>query len=350
MTRPRLRRERRRRRSPPSPRALAAWAVALALGTVLAIAPGAGLASRASGPATAAGAGGGYLTGIGDESPAMFGNPLWQRLHTKIVRYIVPYDAVRHPYSLDQAKIWIGEAEARRQQVLVSFYHSEYSPFTIPKTSVYKRDVAKFIRLFPHVREYQAWDESNRGYIPHYLASPSAARTAMYYRALLHVCRGCTVVGLDVLDGENIYPTLNYIYQFKREIYRLHTVMPRIWGLHDYSDLNRLESWRTSDLIRALGGQVWLTETGGVVKFGGAFPNRHGSGLWRAARVLSYMFGVARSHPQIKRLYIYDWTGGNARTRFDAGLTNPRGRARPGYVVVCKHLHAGHCHVRIVRN
>ena len=29
---------------------------------------------------------------------------------------------------------------------------------------------------------------------------------------------------------------------------------------------------------RALGGQVWLTETGGIVQFGGAFPNNHGSG------------------------------------------------------------------------
>src|SRR5262249_15595151 len=28
----------------------------------------------------------GYITGIGDESPQMLGNPFWLRLHTKIVR------------------------------------------------------------------------------------------------------------------------------------------------------------------------------------------------------------------------------------------------------------------------
>ena len=71
--------------------------------------------------------------------------------------------------------------------------------------------------------------------------------------------------------------------------------MPKIWGLHDYSDINRLESWRTHELVRAFGGQVWLTETGGIVQFGGAFPNQHGSGLTRAARVLKYMFAVAGS-------------------------------------------------------
>ena len=54
--------------------------------------------------------------------------------------------------------------------------------------------------------------------------------------------------------------------------------MPTIWGLHDYSDVNRFESWRTREVARALGGQVWLTETSGSVKFGGAFPNVHGGG------------------------------------------------------------------------
>ncbi len=48
--------------------------------------------------------------------------------------------------------------------------------------------------------------------------------------------------------------------------------MPKIWGLHNYSDINRLESWRTRELIRAFGGQVWLTETGGIVQFGSGFP------------------------------------------------------------------------------
>jgi hypothetical protein len=123
--------------------------------------------------------------------------------------------------------------------------------------------------------------------------------------------------------------------------------MPKIWGLHNYSDINRHESWRTRELARAMGGQVWLTETGGIVKFGGAFPNSHGSGLYRAASVLKYMFGVAASDSRIKRLYIYDWTGGNANTRFDAGLTDNHHRPRSGYVVVCKQLRAAKCHLRV---
>jgi hypothetical protein len=286
------------------------------------------------------------LTGLGDESPEMFSNADAQQLKTKIARYIAPYDAVAHSYSLDKAKAWIKYAEGQHMQILVAFYHSEYSPLRLPSVAQYKHYVEKFIKLFPRVHQYQAWDESNRGNIRGVLASPSASATAQYYQALIRVCKGCTAVGLDVLDANDISPTLRYISEFKREIGKLRTVMPKIWGLHNYSDINRLESWRTRQLSRAMGGQIWLTETGGIVQFGGAFPNRNGSGLKRAAKVLTYMFNVAGSQPQIKRLYIYNWIGGNTRTRFDAGLTDNHHKPRPGYVIVCKHLHGAKCNVK----
>ena len=123
--------------------------------------------------------------------------------------------------------------------------------------------------------------------------------------------------------------------------------MPTIWGLHNYVDVNSLESWRTRALAQALGGQVWLTETGGIVKFGASLPNIRGSGLTRAAKVINYMFRVVASQPQIKRLYIYDWTGGSSSTRFDAGLTDSHHMPRPGYVAVCRHFHAPKCNVKV---
>jgi hypothetical protein len=333
-------------------RRLATLLAALALSAGLLAAPSAvGGAKAAPTKAPRAHAAASYFTGVGDESVVMFANPLWAQLRTKIVRYIAPYDAVRHSYSLDRARLFIREAEAHHQQVLIAFYHSEYSPLTLPSVASYQRDVQRFIKLFPRVHQYQAWDEANRGYIPHALASPSAAATARYYQALIRVCHGCTAIGLDVLDAQKIGPTLQYIAEFKHEIGRLRTIMPRIWGLHNYSDINRLESWRTHELVRALGGQVWLTETGGIVQFGGAFPNRRGSGLTRAAKVLKYMFAVASSQPQVKRLYIYDWTGGTPSTRFDAGLMSAHDQPRAGYIVVCKQLHARRCGgVKLARN
>ncbi len=324
-------------------------ALVLALAAASAVA-GVAQAGRAPAPASRAHAASSFTTGIGNESASMFTNPLYRQLHTKIVRYIAPYDAVVHPYSLTKATQFIHDAETLHEEVLVAFYHSEYTPTQMPSVASYQRDVQRFVKLFPHVRQYQSWDEANRGNEPRQWSSPSAVQAAKYYQALLRECKGCTVIGLDVLDQAYIQPTLQYIAAFKREIYRLETIMPKIWGLHDYSDVNRLEGWRTRDIVRALGGQVWLTETGGIVKFGGSFPNNRGSGLTRAAKVLKFTFALAGSVPQVKRLYIYDWSGGTASTRFDAGLMNAHEQPRAGYVVVCRALHAAKCGVKIASN
>ncbi len=328
-------------------RKLAALVAALALLAGALAAPSA--IGRASSPRAHAASS--YLTGIGDNNASMFENTYWTRLHTKVVRYIAPYDAAVRPYSLQRAYAFIKAAEAAHQQVLVAFYHSEYTPTRNPSVGQYKHDVQKFVKLFPNVHQYQAWDEANRGTIRGVLASPSASAAARYYQSLLRVCTShCTVIGLDVLDQENITPTVRYIEAFKREVRHLRTRMPSIWGLHNYSDVNRMQSWRTRTLARVLGGQVWLTETGGIVQFGGAFPNNHGQGLTRAARVLKYMFALAGAVHQVKRLYIYDWLGGNSRTRFDAGLMNAKQVPRPGYLVVCKALRASDCSAKLAKN
>jgi len=320
--------------------------------TLAALAPAAAsLAPARAASAARAHAASTFLAGIGDEEAQMFSSPLWEQLHTKIARYIAPYDAVVHSDSLARARAWIQAAEAQHVKILVAFYHSEHSPMVLPSVASYKRDVQKFVRMFPNVRQYQSWDEANRGYIRGYLSSPSAKAAAEYYQALIRVCNGCTAIGLDVLDQDNISSTLSYISEFKREIGHLRTIMPKIWGLHDYSDVNRLESWRTRDLIRALGGQVWLTETGGIVKFGGAFPNVGGRGLARAAKVVTYTMNLAfalASH--VKRIYLYNWTGGTNSSRFDAGLTDARHRPRQAYVALCRILHARRCGVSVSRH
>ncbi len=291
-----------------------------------------------------------FLTGIGDQQTEMFTNPLWQHLHTKIARYIAPYDAAVRPYSLSLARAWIQAAEEHHQQILLSFYHSEYTPLNMPSVATYQKDVQKFVKLFPRVKDYQPWDEANRGTIPHELVSPSPLQAAQYYQALKRVCSGCQIVGLDVLDQRDDRPTLTYIAEFKKDIGKLRTVMPHIWGLHNYSDTNRFESYRTSEIVAALPGEVWLTETGGIVHLGSSFPNNHGSGLTRAAKALSYMFKIAASQPRITRLYIFQWSGATGAARFDAGLTNPDYQPREGYVVVCKALHGSDCNVKTSKN
>ena len=299
-----------------------------------------------------------FLTGIGDQQIEMFTNPLWLQLHIKIARYIAPYDAAVRPYSLQLAREWIGEAEADHQQVLVAFYHSEYTPTKMPSVAVYQRDVKKFLALFPKVKQYQAWNEANRGTVVEIvkgkrhigLVSPTASQSAQYYNALRAICRGCTLTGLDILDGPSVSPSLRYIAEYKHEISRLKVPMPKLWGLHNYSDTNRFQTTRTRAILAAVPGQVWLTETGGIVQFGSTFPNKKGSGLTRASKALAFMFKLAASNSRIKRLYIFQWSGGTAAVRFDAGLMDPKYNPRPGYVVVCKQLHAAKCNVKVSKS
>jgi hypothetical protein len=81
------------------------------------------------------------------------------------------------------------------------------------------------------------------------------------------------------------------------------------------------------------GGQVWWTETGGIVKFG-SFKYSES----RAAKRTDYMFRLAdkytkrrRGMARVTRLYPYQWTGAPRGARFDAGMTDPDGSPRKAY-------------------
>ena len=86
---------------------------------------------------------------------------------------------------------------------------------------------------------------------------------------------------------------------------------------------------RVTDVSRYLrdGQKVWLTETGGIVKFGRSFPRDEK----RAARSIRFAFKLARDNERVKRVYLYNWTGAQPDARFDSGLIGSDGTARPGY-------------------
>ncbi len=83
-------------------------------------------------------------------------------------------------------------------------------------------------------------------------------------------------------------------------------------------------------------GQVWLTETGGILKFLPAFKRSER----RQADRTKYMFRLvdkydsrrAGMRSRITRLYNYQWTGVRRSARFDAGLVGPSGAPRKAFV------------------
>ena len=82
-------------------------------------------------------------------------------------------------------------------------------------------------------------------------------------------------------------------------------------------------------------GQVWATETGGILSF---LPNFPRNPTRQAART-RYMFKLSNRYSRrqpgmrsrISRLYNYQWSGAPLGAAFDAGLVNPDGTPRPAY-------------------
>src|SRR5207253_1720794 len=89
-----------------------------------------------------------YLTGIGDDAASMFASPDYQALHTRIARYIAPYDVADSPIDRYYATTWIHAAEVSGVQPLIAFYHSRITPTRMPSVAKYTREVKRFMALF----------------------------------------------------------------------------------------------------------------------------------------------------------------------------------------------------------
>ena len=279
-------------------------------------------------------AGAAYRVGIGDQRGAMFDHPKFQALGLKRVRYIVPWDVFKHPGQLAEVDGFMNRARTDRKEVFVTFTatrgcwknnrYSRRRACRAPSARAYRSQFRRFRKRFAWVRVYAPWNEANHQSQP---TARSPRRAATYYNVVRANCRGCTIVAADVLDQSGVD---RYLRAFRRYA----KGSPRRWGLHNYSDVNRLRSTGTRRVLRTVPGEVWLTETGGIVKF-----QSFGYSESRAAHRTRYMFKLADRYTKrrrgmrsrITRVYLYQWTGAPRGTRFDAGLTNPDGSVRKAY-------------------
>jgi hypothetical protein len=264
--------------------------------------------------------------GMGDEDATMFTTPLFTDLPIKNVRYVVAYDAaLTQNFERQQADTFLQAANAQGYQILVSFEHSRLprKANQLPSNGAYQKGVRAFMKRYPYVRTFSPWDEINDCSQPT-CRDPQAA--AGYYLTMRKTCGGCTVMAAEVLDTTDPQQTVQYLAEYQRALGK---VRPTLWGLHNYSDVNRHTSKGTKAVLGAVKGTVWLTETGGLYKFLPGFP----ASTSRQVTAEKWMFTLANRYAtRVQRLYVYSWTGGG---QFDAGLTNASGLVtRPAYDVV----------------
>jgi len=274
--------------------------------------------------------------GIGDQQISMFDQALFQRAQFKRVRYFIPWNAMSDPGRLAAADAYVRRARAAGISVFlhVSSDNLEIKKAKLPSVDAYR---AQMRRLVPHfralgVREFGTWNEANHASQPTYR---SPTRAASFFKVMYHEvktrCSSCAVVALDVLDQPGVDRYMRSFYRALSSTYRRRAT---IVGIHNYGDVNRRRTTYTRMMIRQArdynrSTRFWFTETGGIVKFGSNFP----CSTTRAKNRLSNMFSLAKTYRSsgVQRLYVYNFTGAGCGARFDAGLTNPDGTARPGY-------------------
>jgi hypothetical protein len=255
---------------------------------------------------------------MGDQNAITFSSPAFLALGIKHARLTVPYDAVSVGFERQLVDQWMAPVTKAGIEPFVTFGHSRVHPTRLPTVTAYAAAVRAFRARYPRVRVFAAWNEINNQSQPTFR---NPRRAAAYFDALSAQCSDCTLVAGDVLDQAGF---VDYLKRYRAAL----RSKPKIWGLHDYSDTNRFRSTGTRKFLRAVPGEVWLTETGGVAKFGRSFP----FDLQRQARALRYAFKLAGSDPRITRMYLYNWLGANPTDRFDAGLVGPDGTTqRPAY-------------------
>ena len=295
----------------------------------------AALVSCAAVAASAAPAQADFTVGMADQDFRMFESSRFEKLGIDKVRFLVPYDWFKKQGNEDEVKAFMERAAASDTDVLVHFTarrgcynNGKYSKRKVckaPKVKTYKKNVKRFLREFPETSEIGVWNEGNHVSQPTHNKPGLAAK---YFLAARSVAKGRQVVAADVLDSSNMESWL-------RGFDAKDKGKARIYGLHNYSDVNRKRSSGTTRLLRTVGGEVWLTETGGILKFLPQFKRSEK----RQASATKYMFKLADRYDtrrsgmrsRITRLYNYQWTGARKGATFDAGLVGPTGKPRSAF-------------------
>jgi hypothetical protein len=267
----------------------------------------------------------------------MFSQPLFTQLQVKRSRVFPAWNVALQRGQARALDAWLNTARAAGIEPLISFSQSVGSrcprkPCKLPTVGEFTRAFRAFRKRWPFVRVVSPWNEANHRSQPTF---KNPKRAAQYYNVVRKLCRGCKIVAADVIDEANMERWLS--------VFRRTAIRPRLWGLHNYKDTNPRRGQKfggTRRLVKAVRGQIWLTETGGLARFvlpggGTLFP----FSLSRQDRAVRRMFSLAKRYrSRIKRLYIYNWFGQTRSNRFDAGLVNPNGSARPAYNTVRRML------------
>jgi hypothetical protein len=278
------------------------------------------------------------VVGIADQKPDMFSDPVFEKLGVSRARLAVSWDAMEHAWEREEVDAWLDEAQAARVAPLIGFGHSRTNRRQLPKPARFKYNFRQFRERYPWVTTFATWNEAN------HCGQPTCHRpqlVAAYYRALRSECPECTILAAETLDMPNM---ASWVDAFQK--YLGPRDVPRYWGLHNYIDANRMRTSGTRTMIKHAKGQIWFTETGGIVDRRNRVKVGFPESASHAARATRWVFDeLVPLSRRITRVYLYHWNAVRG-DNWDSGLIDARGRARPALQVVRTVLRASQARER----
>ena len=260
--------------------------------------------------------------GMGDQNPTSYEDHRLLALHKlKTARYSVSWDWYKDAQSAAILNWWMSRVKAAHLRPLISFnrnWHGSSGRRKIPSLKQYKKGFKLFRQHYPYVRDFTAWNEPNAPEQPFY---KKPAKAAKFFNALRSSCKKCTIVAGDINDSKNM---VRWLRTYKR-----HVRKAKVWGLHNYKDTSSKHTRGTTRVfVRMVRGQVWLTETGGLLNRGG---------LKGQAKAVKRVFSLTHQFKKIKRVYFYQWRGVR-KSHWDSGFLSPSGKKRPAYFTLKRKL------------
>ena len=276
---------------------------------------------------------GGVRIGIADQKPDMFADPRFAALGVKHARLAIGWDAMTSVWQVQQLDAWLAGAKALGVEPLISFGHSRTQRRLVPTPDRLRSEMRKLRKRYPWVTTFATWNEANHCGEP---VCHRPALVAKYYRALRRECPSCTIVAPEILDMPN---AVTYVRDFRRAL----GFTPKTWGVHNYVEANRFRMTRLRALIRAMPkADIWLTETGGLVRRDNGSTTEIPEGVRHAGEVTRYLFDrIVPMNPRVKAIYIYHWNAGPASVSWDSGLITPAGNERVSLFVLRRVLRFG---------
>jgi hypothetical protein len=295
------------------------------------------------GAAVPAGAAGTVVIGIADQNPAMFSDPRFSALGITTAREVVPWDIVTRRADrgdLAAFRVWLRAAQAAKVSPLISFGADFTNPAAnyVPTVSQYKSAVSAFLKAFPQLTTFTAWNEPDFVYrsLAH---NPGLA--ASYFNTLFELCRHCTVLAGDVYlptasvvprsDSRAFFNGVPSLGPWLRAYIRGLRHRPSGWALHDYTEIRGHNTLQLRTLMSMTSGPIWLDETSGTLRRGHWWYRNQSAAA--AANDEQFLLSLTNRFHRIARIYHYEWEGA-ATAGWDSGLIGANGRPRPAYNVL----------------